>query len=480
MKALNLIDGEWTSGRAGSGHCIDPATGEPVAEYADAGAGDGAAAIAAAAHAFEHSSWARKPRLRAEVLHAFADNVARRAPQIEAWLVSTSGKLAREAKGELAASVSELRYYAGLARNLWGRVAEIDAGCYSQLVREPIGVAAIIVPWNAPATLLVRSLAPALAAGCTVVVKAAHQTSAVNHLMLECLTEVAALPKGVVNSMTESGSAIARLLCESPQVDAISFTGSSATGKKIAAAAAGTLKRLSLELGGKAPAIVLEDCDLDAAAPGLAAGAMALSGQMCTAIARILVHESRFEAATTRLAALLGALRMGPGSDPRSQLAPLIDADNRDRVVALAQAAAAEGAVHLRGTVPGGALARGAFVSPTVVEIADLESRFVQQELFGPILLVERFATEREAVERANATRYGLAASVWTQDHARALAIARELKSGTVWINTHNRLFAEAETGGYRESGYGRLHGVEGLNDFLETKHVYYETGKAP
>jgi acyl-CoA reductase-like NAD-dependent aldehyde dehydrogenase len=283
----------------------------------------------------------------------------------------------------------------------------------------------------------------------------------------------------VVNGVAESGSAIGELLCAAPEVDVISFTGSSRTGKRIAAAASGTLKRLSLELGGKAPAVVLEDCDLASAIPGIAAGAMALSGQMCTAISRVLVHESRFEEATRGLCERLSSLRPGPGSDASSGLAPLIDHANRDRIAGLVEEMSRAGRVHLRGSIPGGALARGAFHSPSVFELEDLASRYVQEELFGPIVIVERFRDEAEAVARANATRYGLAASVWTASQARAHRVARSLRSGTVWINAHNRHFAETETGGYRESGYGRLHGVEGLNDFLETKHVYYETGKA-
>jgi acyl-CoA reductase-like NAD-dependent aldehyde dehydrogenase len=343
------------------------------------------------------------------------------------------------------------------------------------IVREPIGVVAIMVPWNAPATLLIRSLGPVLAAGCTAVIKSAHQTSVVNQLVLECLTNVNQLPPGVVNTLTESGAAIGRAWCTDPDIDSISFTGSSATGKRIAEATAGTLKRLSLELGGKAPAIVLEDCDLDLAIPQIASGAMALSGQMCTAIARVLIHQSKFEQACSQLSKHLGNLRIGPGGDRASQLGPLIDVANRDRVLSLIEMGERAGRFHLRGGVPAHLPEKGAFLSPSLLEIASTSSLYVQDELFGPLVIAEVFHSDDEAIERSNATRYGLAASVWTANQRRAHHIARRLKSGTVWINAHNKLFAEAETGGYRESGYGRLHGVEGLNDFMESKHIYFE-----
>lgn len=474
-RALNYFDGRWTAGRGEVGVCINPADGAPVAQYSEASLDEALAAIDAARKAFDQGPWSRSPRLRESVLLEFAANLQAQALELERWLVTLNGKLGREARGEIATAVSELRFYAGLARNLWGRVAEVDNGCFSQISREPAGVAAIIVPWNAPVILLIRSLAPALAAGCTVVIKAAHQTSMVNQLVLECLTRVAGLPTDVVCSFTESGAAIGRAISASPHIDVISFTGSSATGKRIAADASGTLKRLSLELGGKAPAIVLPDAPLALTVAGLVAGALPMAGQQCTAIARVLVHEDRFDETATALAARLESLVVGPGNEPTSQLGPLIDHANRDRVAQLAAEASSHGKVWLQGGVPQGSLGRGAFVTPTLVEVSDLSSKYIQEELFGPVLVIERYRDHMEATARANATRYGLAASVWTADRAAGQAMARELKSGTVWMNTHNKLFPEVETGGYRESGYGRLHGVEGLNDFLSTKHVYWE-----
>jgi betaine-aldehyde dehydrogenase len=480
ISAQQYIAGQWLPGAADAplGDCLDPARGAVAAHFHDASVADVRAAIGAARHAFETTSWARQPRLRSDVLRLFADRLEARTQEVATLLVLLNGKLRREALGEIAAGISELRYYAGLARNVFGRSIEVEPGCWSQLEREAIGVAAIIVPWNAPVTLLVRSLAPALAAGCTVVIKAAHQTAPVHQLVMECLTADVRIPPGVINSFVESAAAGAEALCADPEVDVISFTGSTRVGKAIARSASQNLTRLSLELGGKAPAIVFEDADIDAAVRGIVAGGTVMAGQMCTAIARVIVHASIRGTFTERLANALQAVRVGPGDDAQSQMGPVIDRGNRDRLLTLVEQAHGAGAKVLhQGSLPAGLPAAGAFIAPSLVAAQELSSRFIQDELFGPLLVLETFQSEADAVLRANATRYGLAASLWGRDHARMRRVARLMKTGTIWLNTHNRLFPEAETGGYRESGRGRLHGVEGLNDFLETKHIYHETG---
>ncbi len=477
--AKQLIDGQWVSHVAGAerfGNAINPANGEVAAQFCEGTAAEAEAAVAAALRAFENTDWKRSPRLRAQVLLDFADRLDARKEEIADWLVTLNGKLRREALGEIGAGISELRYYAGLARNLFGRVLEVEPGCYSSLDREAAGVCAIILPWNAPVTLLVRSLAPALAAGCTVVIKPACQTAVVNNMVLECMSGDARVPAGVLNSVTESGAEVSRYLCDSPDIDVISFTGSSAVGKLIAETTATTLKRLSLELGGKAPAVVFADAEMDKTVAGMVAGGMVMAGQQCTAITRVLVEDAAYDKFAVKLAAALKAVKVGPGNDPSSQMGCLIDVRNRDRINALMDTAAATQRVLLRGNVPGGALAKGAFIEPSLIEVDDLQSDFIQKELFGPLLVMERFTTEDEAVMRSNATRFGLAASVWSSDMKKSRRIAARLRSGTVWSNSHNRLFAEAETGGFRDSGYGRLHGAEGLNDFLQTKHFYFET----
>lgn len=278
--------------------------------------------------------------------------------------------------------------------------------------------------------------------------------------------------KGVVNSVNEQGTEVGEALVALPDVDVISFTGSSATGKRIMAAAAPTLKRLLLELGGKAPAVVFADADLDTTVRELTLGALTMAGQICVAAARFLVEKSIERAFTSRIREAFQAVRVGPGSDDRSQMGSLIDLQNRDRVARPIEQAGDEGELGLKGEPPGGDLAAGAFLTPTLFRIDNLDSPLVQEELFGPIVSIETFETESEAIAKANATRFGLAASVFTQDLNRAMRVSRAIRAGTVWLNCHGRLFAEGETGGYRQSGLGRLHGVEGLHDFLETKHA--------
>jgi betaine-aldehyde dehydrogenase len=476
MIAGHYIAGEWlTEGAAAESR--NPADGAVIGSYALGSRALADQAAAAARHTFETTEWPAAPRLRADSLFAFADRLEGALEEIADLIVAENGKLRAEAVGETRAAVSEARYYAGLARTVVGRTIEPAPGAFSMMTREAAGVAAIIVPWNAPVTLLVRSLAPALAAGCTTVIKPAHQTPLIHAAVIRCLAACPSLPSGVVNSVNEDGSVVGEALVESPEVDVISFTGSSATGKRIMAAAAPTLKRLSLELGGKAPAVVFEDADLDLAIRELTRGSLVMAGQICVAAARFLVHEPIRAAFEERIAAAWRAVRVGPGSDPRSEMGALIDKSNEERLLRIIDQAADEGELLLRGANPGGSDAPGAFLTPTLFRIEDATSPLVQEELFGPIASVETFADEAEAVAKANATRYGLAASVYTRDLHRAMRVSRAIRSGTVWLNCHGRLFAEGETGGYRQSGLGRLHGPEGLNDFLETKHIYLEQG---
>lgn len=256
-------------------------------------------------------------------------------------------------------------------------------------------------------------------------------------------------------------------------MDVISFTGSTHVGKLIAGATARNLTRLSLELGGKAPAIVLPDARVAESVEGIVAGACVMAGQMCTAISRVLVHESIARNFQAALVERLQALRVGPGHVATSAMGPLIDKKAQQRVLGEVEAARASCEVLLAGGIPPNQPAASAFLTPSLVATQDLQSHFVQDEIFGPLITLETLSDDEDAIARANATRFGLAASIWTDDFRQARRMARGLKFGNVWINTHNRLFAEIETGGYRESGLGRLHGVEGLSDFLETKHVY-------
>jgi len=475
--AQHWIDGAWRSD-GDVAETTSVYTGAVNATYASAGSAVAEDAIAVARRTFERSSWAHQPRLRAAALLELADAIEARRDEIARQIAIENGKVLPHCIHETNAAISEARYYAGLARAIFGRVTDIDAGKQSIFAHEAIGVAAIVVPWNAPSTLLLRSLGPALAAGCTVVLKGAHQTSSVNRLYAEALADCPSLPKGVVN-VIHGDLEMSQTLCQHVEVDVVSFTGSSATGKAIMAAGAPTLKRLSLELGGKAPALVFDDADMDAAVREITNGVIPHTGQMCTAIARILVQDSAWDAFVPKLAEALGQVSVGDPLDASIRMGPLFNADSITRYERDTASARQAGETILDGRILDGH-PRGNVVTPALYAVQDRDHRLVQEELFAPIGILERFTTEEEAVVSANATRYGLAASVHSQNHSRARRVSRALKSGTVWINCHNRLFAEAETGGYRESGLGRLHGLEGLADFMETKHIYAEYGHLP
>lgn len=426
-----------------------------------------------AREAFFGTDWAASPRQRAQALYEFADGLEAAREEIADLVVAENGKLRREALGETMGAISEARYYAGLARGIRGTMQEVMPGQMSLFHREPAGVAAIIVPWNAPVTLLVRSLAPALAAGCTSVIKPAMQTPMVHARIMRCLAECPSLPAGVVNSVNENGIEVGQALTASPDIDVISFTGSSATGKLIMAGAAPTLKRVGLELGGKAPAVIFADADLDLAVKELTYASLNMAGQICVTAARFLVHQRVAKSFEEKIIAAFRAVRTGPGSDPQSDMGALIDRPNQERLMRIIAQAGDEGEMVLEGAP----LGQGAFLTPTLFRIEDVSSPLVQEELFGPIVSLETFSDEAEAIAKANATKYGLAASVFTRDLNRAMRASRAIRAGTVWLNSHLRLFAEGETGGYGQSGLGRLHGPEGLYDFMETKHIYIEQG---
>jgi len=474
--AKHWIDGEWRASESGAtAQSLNPGTGEPLGELADAGTAEAEAAIAAARRVFDDGTWARQPRVRAHVLLALADRMEAVKPELAWDLARENGKPIRDAMQEVGGAVSELRYYAGLARNIFGRTIELEPNLHTLLRREPVGVVAIIVPWNAPIALLIRSLAPVIAAGCTAVVKAAPQTALVNAKVFDRLAAIEELPRGAVNMFVETGSTVSRQLVASPDVDMISYTGSTEVGKLIMEAASRTLKRLNLELGGSAPCVVLDDADLDAAAAGIVRVALSHAGQVCVAASRVIVHRRIAEAFEAKLAERLAAVQLGLADDPATELGPLIDLPSRDRILRLVEEAGRRDDVLLEGRPPGGGLEAGAFITPSLVRVRDPGSPLLTDEVFGPVLSLQTFDGDDEAVAKANASRFGLAASVWSRDLARAQRAAAQIRSGSVWINAHSRLFPEVETGGYRESGIGRLHGIEGLDAFLQTKAVTYE-----
>ena len=478
LNALNYIDGQWQGADGGAlGESRNPADGSVIGTYAASGREEAGLAIAAARQAFDTSLWAHDARLRQRVLLGWADRLEKR-PDLAALLTQENGKVLAQSRGEMAAAISEIRYYAGLTRHIPGHFMEVEPGAYSATLREAAGVAGLIIPWNAPIVLLIRSLAPALAAGCTVVIKPAHQTAQISTQVLRELAAIESLPRGVLNLVLENGSEVAQELVASEDVDVLSFTGSNLTGQRIMAAAAPTMKKLSLELGGKSSCLVFPDADVKTVAQRLATAATIISGQQCTAARRVLVHASRYDEMKGALRQALEAIVVAPGDAPGAGMGPLIDAASLEHVQAdIERAQDMADEVVLRSSRGGGKLAGGHFLTPSLVAHGDTGAFFTQDEIFGPFVVLEKFEDEKEAVARANHTVFGLSASVWTADGDRGMRLARALRNGTVWINDHNRLFAEAETGGYRRSGIGRLHGYEGLADFLETKHIFRNAG---
>ena len=472
--APHYIQGEWIN-EGDTAEVTNPANGECIGHYHMGSESLVARATTAAQAAFEQTDWANNHRRRASILLQFANQMKSMREELIQLITYENGKVMTQAAMEIDICISELEYYAGLARNLFGRITEVMPDNMSLLAKEPSGVAAIIVPWNAPATLLIRSLAPAMAAGCTSVIKPAPQTPLINHKILQCLDAIDDLPAGVVNSVNENGIVVGQSLAESHEVDVISFTGSSQTGKRIMASASETLKTLSLELGGKAPSIIFPEADIDKTIAGITQGITILSGQMCVAISRVLVHESLAQEIGDKLTKSLTAVNVGPGYDPASQMGAIIDKQNQQRLMGIINAAEQKGEMLLKGQPPSYQPLASSFLTPTLFIIQETASDLVQQEHFGPIASLETFHDEGEAIAKANATEYGLAASLWSRDINRAFRVGKKIRSGTVWVNCHSKLTPESETGGYKQSGIGRLHGVEGLNDFMETKNIFID-----
>ena len=468
--ARHWINGEWV-GSSTVAKSVNPSTGEVLGQYSAGGRVEALAAIAAARKAFDVGAWPHDPQLRSRALLEFADRLDERAQAIALMLSREMGKALRDATWEATVSPSTIRYNAGTALSQTGTSAEIAPGVFASALREPIGVAGIIVPWNSPLALLVRALAPALAAGCTTVVKLPGQTALTNSLIMDAVAATKSLPNGVVNIFTEAGNEGAPLMVEHPDVDVINYTGSTKVGRQVAEKGAQTLKRLCLELGGKTPLVVFEDADIDAVAPLVVTALTKFNGEFCMTGSRVLVQRSVADAWRDRIAALLEKVVVGRADDMNCEMGPLIDRANVQRIDRLVEDAKRYARIIVRGgPIAEGPLAAGAFYRPSMLEAEALDVPLIQEEIFGPVLSFETFATEDDAIARANATIFGLAAAVFTKDVDRAQRVARAIKAGTVWTNTWGILSDAFEEGGFKDSGIGRSRGLRAMEEFQEVK----------
>ena len=472
----HYIAGEWVDPLSGPVHQpVNPATGEPISDLAEAGAAEVDAAVEAARRGLESNSWARMlPSERGQLLWRIGDLIDQHRDELARLESLDQGQpVGMAANMSAAGAAAHFRYFAGWTTKLDGRVPPVsrsDAMLYTE--RVPVGVCALITPWNFPLLIAAWKLAPALATGNTIVLKPAEQTSLTTLRLMEIM-EDAGMPAGVVNVLTGAGGT-GRLMVEHPGIDKVSFTGSTAVGRSIVQGAAGNLKRVSLELGGKAASVVCADADLDKSVPRNIANVTNNAGQVCGALSRFYVHESRYDEFVERAAAGLSGIKVGPGLAAGTQMGPLASEEHLNRVDALVQSALDSGAEPVTGGGRlGGPLAPGSFYAPTLLTGVKESMAVAREEIFGPVMPIMTYSDEDEAIARVNDSEYGLAASVWTENLSRGHRMAKRISAGAVRVNTVSGLDPAAPWGGMRSSGWGREMGEEALEAYTEVKATW-------
>lgn len=476
------IDGKWVDAASGKTfQTFDPYTGEAWATIPECDARDADIAVEAAYRAFETGPWPQlTPTARGKVLRRIAGLIERHAEHLAQIEVRDNGKLISEMLAQTKYLPEWFYYYGGLADKIQGAVVPVDRpDHFNYILREPIGVCAFITPWNSPLMLTGWKLAPALAAGCTVVIKPSEYTSASLLEFMRLVIMEADLPPGVVNVVTGFGAVAGEPLVTHPKIAKVAFTGGTATGARVNELAAKTFKKVSLELGGKSPNIVFDDCILDDAVSGAISGIFAATGQTCIAGSRLLVQDSVHDVFVEKLVAMAREAKLGDPSLFDTEVGPVTTPPQYQKVLSYIDIAKGEGATCVLGGGPAGKDEGGGayFVKPTIFMNVENTMRIAQEEVFGPVLSIIKFKDDDEAVRIANDIAYGLGAGVWTQSVKRAHTMARRIKAGTVWINTYRAVSFTMPFGGYKASGLGRENGLETIDGYLQTKSVWINNG---
>lgn len=476
------IGGQWVGAAGGrTREIINPADETVVARVPEAGAQDVQAAVAAARAAFDEGPWPRmQARDRGTLLFKIAESIRANAAELAELDSVNMGKPIAESEFDAADAAACFEYYAGWASKIQGETLSVPDNALSMVVREPVGVVGQIIPWNYPILMSAWKLAPALAAGCTAVLKPAEQTP-LSALRLGELLSALELPPGVVNIVTGDGPEAGAALVADPRVDKIAFTGGVETGRAVIKSAADTIKRMSIELGGKSPNVVFADADFEAAVDGALFGAFANQGEVCSAGSRLLVDKAIYQRMLTALTEKVRRVRLGRPLDRETKMGPLVTREHRDKVLEYIELGKKEARLLCGGGAPSDPeLARGFYVEPTIFADVDPKACIAQEEIFGPVLCVIPFDSEEEAVQIANDTRYGLAGAVWTRDVFRGIRVLKQIRAGILWLNTYHPTYNEAPWGGYKQSGFGRELGRYGLEHYLETKQINLNLTEAP